>query len=158
MKREFKEIVEKSGETLEYIETKLEEMGGTLSEDAKTYANALQIYLNETGKKLKQAYKGMEGEAELKSHLLLMETRDKMEALKEDIDTFVTQITKNSSQELDMALLKAHLAKLESKTWWEAQEKEFLKHYDTSRTEAERLAQKAGRELNSLFVKLTEVF
>ena len=157
MKKELKEIWEKSEKVLDEVEDKIEDMGEEVADDAKAYWKELKSYLKNVGKKLKHAYEDVEGDAELKAHLLLMEVRDKMDELKDEIDTFVTRATHKSEQELDIIALKAHLAKMDAEDLLEEKEKEFSHLYATSKAEAELLSKKALKEINALFVKLTEV-
>jgi len=157
MEKEFRTLMEKSKETLEKIEKRLEEGSEDLSEDAKAYWSDLKSYLGNVGKKLQNAYDSFEGEAELKTHLFLMEARERLEDVKDDMDSFLASVTRKSEKELDIMALKAHLAKLEAEDKWEEKEKEFSHLYAKSKVEAEKLVQKASKEINDIFLKLTEI-
>jgi hypothetical protein len=86
-----------------------------------------------------------------------MEAREKMDTLKDELDTFVNRVAHKSGTELDTIALKAHLAKMDAQDALEEKEKAFSHLYAQSRVEAEKVAQKALHEINEIFVKLTEV-
>jgi len=157
MEKELKEMLETSKETLEKIEKKVSHSGKDVSEDIKGYWKELKAQLEDVSKKLKGAYVKAEGKAELQSHLLLMEMRERMEKLKDNIDTFAARVTHKSEEELDILALKAHLAKMDAEDAFEEKEKELSHLYAKSKVEVERLAQKALHEINEVFVKLTEI-
>jgi hypothetical protein len=157
MGKEFKTFLKRSKEALEAFEEKIEDIGEEMSEDAKAYWKELKGELGHVGSKLKHAYEETEGEAELKSRLLLMEAREKMDTLKDELDTFVNRVAHKSETELDTIALKAHLAKMDARDALEEKEKAFSHLYAQSRVEAEKVAQKALHEINEIFVKLTEV-
>jgi C4-type Zn-finger protein len=157
MEKELKEIIERSKEALEKIEEKIENAGEAFSEDAKGYWKGLKGYLESIGDQLKSAYESREGEAELQAHLFMMEAKEKLASLQDDVALLIDKTAGKSSQELDILALKAHLAKLEGEALLEEKEKAFRDLYGKSKIEAEKLAQKAGREINDIFVKLTEI-
>jgi plasmid stabilization system protein ParE len=157
MEKEFKEILKHSKEALESFEEKVEDIGEEMAEDAKAYWKELRGELKHVGSKLKYAYEETEGEAELKSRLLLMEAQEKVDMLKDDLDAFVGRVARKSEKELDILALKAHLAKMDTEDALEEREKEFSHLYAKSKVEAEKVVQKALHEINETFVKLTEI-
>jgi len=86
-----------------------------------------------------------------------MEAREKLATIQDTLDTFLYQVSKNTSAELDIAALKAHLAKKESEDLWEEKQKELSHLYAKSKVEVENLAKKAGKEFNEIFLKLTDM-
>ncbi len=157
MEKEFEEIIEESKKSLEKAEKKIEELSGDFSEEAGEFWIDLKKRFSGVNDKLKDAYTDFEGEAELKGHLGMMEARDKLEQVQESAEAFSQRVSGKAQVELDIVALKAHLAKMESEDLWEEKQKEFSILYDDSKIEAEKLAKKAGKEINEIFLKLTDI-
>jgi len=157
MEKEFKEIIEESKKSLEKAEKKIEELSEDFTEEAGEFWVDLKKRFAGVNDKLKDAYNDFEEKAELKGHLGMMEARDKLEQVKETAEEFTQKVSTNAQVELDVAALKAHLAKMESEDLWEEKQKEFSLMYQDSKVEAEKLAKKAGKEINEIFLKLTDI-
>ena len=157
MEKEFKEIIEESKRSIEKAEKKIEELSEDFSEEAGEFWVDLKKRFAGVNDKLKNAYDNFEEKAELKGHLGMMEARDKLEQVKETAEEFTQKVSTNAQVELDVAALKAHLAKMESEDLWEEKQKEFSIIYQDSKVEAEKLAKKAGKEINEIFLKLTDI-
>ena len=157
MEKEFKKIIDESKRSLEKAEEKIEDMNEEFTEEAKEFWGELKHRFAGVNDKLKVAYDDFESKAELKGHLGMMEARDKLEQVKESAEKFAFQASEKTKEELDIAALKAHLAKMESEDLWEEKSKEFSHLYGTSKVEVEKLSKKAGREINDIFLKLTEI-
>ena len=157
MEKEFREIIEESKKSLEEAEKKIEDLSEDFSEEAGEFWIDLKKRFTGVNDKLKEAYDGFEEKAELKGHLGMMEARDKLEQVKESAEAFTQQVSSKAQVELDVAALKAHLAKMESEDMWEEKQKELSDMYDDSKVEVEKLAKKAGKEINEIFLKLTDI-
>ncbi len=157
MEKEFKEIITESKKSLEKVEKNIEERSENFTEEVSEFWIDLKKHLSGVEGKLKDAYNNFEDQAELKGYLGVMEARDRIEKLKEATHEFTYKISTNAQEELDIATLKAHLAKMESEDLWEKKQKELLHMYSDSKAEAEKLARKAAEELNNIVYKLTEV-
>ncbi len=157
MEENLKALLEKSKETLENIETKILDYTDELGDDAQGYWDDLKNYLAKVGERLESSYEAYEQKAELKSKLMLMEARDRMEAIRSDVEKVLHKVERKGEQELDLLALKAHLAKLEAQEVWDEKEKEFEHLYAKSKLEAEKLSQKALHELNEIYLKLSEI-
>ena len=157
MEKEFKEIIEESKKSLEKAEKKIEALSEGFTEEAGEFWVDLKKRFAGVNDKLKDAYTDFEGKAELKGHLGMMEARDKLEQVKESAEEFTQKVSTKAQVELDIAALKAHLAKMESEDLWEEKQKEFSVLYQDSKVEAGELAKKAGKEINEIFLKLTEI-
>lgn len=157
MEKELKEIIEESKKSLEKAEKKIEELSEDFSEEAGEFWVDLKKRFAGVNNKLKDAYIDFEEKAELKGHLGMMEARDKLEHFKESAEEFTQKASSKGQVELDVAALKAHLAKMESEDMWEEKQKELSHMYDDSKVEVEKLAKKAGKEINEIFLKLTEM-
>lgn len=157
MQKELKEIIALSRKSLKKAEEKIEDISEDFSEEVGDFWDDLKKRLTGVEKKLKDAYDDFEDEAELKGHLAMMEARDKLEVIKESTEEFAQKISSKAQEELDVATLKAHLAKMESEDIWEEKHKTLSLMYAESKTEVEKLATKAGKEINDTFLRLTEM-
>jgi len=157
MEEHLKALVEKSKQTLAKIETKVADYTEELGEDATAYWNTLKAYLSKVEEQLESSYEAYEQKAELKSKLLLMEARDRMEEIRSDVEKVLQKAERKGEAELDLLALKAHLAKLEVQEIWDEKEKAFEHLYATSKLEAQKLSQKAIHELNEIYLKLSEI-
>ncbi len=157
MEKEFKEIIEESKKSIKEAEKKIEDLSENFTEEAGEFWTDLKKHFTGVNDKLKDAYDDFEEKAELKGHLGMMEARDKLEQVKESAHEFTQKVSSKAQVELDIAALKAHLAKMESEDIWEEKQKEFSVLYDDSKMEAEKLAKKAGKEINEIFLKLTDM-
>jgi len=157
MEKEFKEIIETSKKSLEKVEKTFEELSDDFSEEAQEMWGELKNRFTKVNDKLKDAYKEFEDESELQAHLSMMEARDTLEKVKQSAQNFAITASKKTEEELSMATLKAHLAKMDAEDKWEETKKELSHTYGESKGEVEKLAIKAGKEINEIFVKLTEM-
>ena len=157
MEKEFKEIIEESKKSLGKIEKNIEERSENFTEEVSEFWVDLKKHLSGVEGKLKDAYNNFEDQAELKGHLGIMEARDRIEKLEEVAREFTYKVSNNAQEELDIATLKAHLAKMESEDLWEEKQKELLHLYGESKVEAEKLAKEAAKELSNIVFKLTEM-
>jgi hypothetical protein len=158
MKQELKELIEQSKTSLKNAEEKIENLSENFTEEAGEFWSDLKSRFATINNKLKDAAVEFENKSELQAHLSIMEARDKTEKVKKSAEEFALKISKKTQQELDITALKAHLAKMESEDMWQETQKELSRKYQESKIEAEKLAQKAGKEINEIFLKLTSVF
>ena len=157
MKKELKEIIKESKKSLEKAEEKIEDLSEDLADDAKEFWGDLKKRFSTVNKKLKDAYREFDEESELQAHLSMMEARDRLEKVKHSAENFALKASKKTKEDLDIAALKAHLAKMEAEDKWEETRKELSHKYAQSKVEVEKLAKKAGEEINDIFLKLTEM-
>jgi predicted Rossmann fold nucleotide-binding protein DprA/Smf involved in DNA uptake len=86
-----------------------------------------------------------------------MEARDVLENVRDSAEGFLHTVSRDAAKELDVAELKAHLAKMDAEDKWEETQKELTHLYGESKVEVEKLARKAGEEINDIMVKLSKV-
>ena len=86
-----------------------------------------------------------------------MKDHDRIEKLQKTMHEFTSKVSNNIQEDLDVATLQAHLAKMESEDYWEEKQKELLHIYSDSKDEAEKVAIKVSKELNTIMLKLTEM-
>ncbi|GIT97932.1 hypothetical protein [Sulfurovum sp. TSL1] len=156
MEKEFKKTITEVKRSLKKLENDLEEKSEQLTEEAQVFWGDLKKYLSRIDEKLEETYDHFEEQAELQGHLGLMEARDRVEKIQETAREFTDKISNNAQKELDIAVLRAHLAKMESEAFWEEKQKELLHIYGEARDEAQKAAAKAAKELNIMMQKLTE--
>jgi hypothetical protein len=157
MEKELKEIIENSKRSLEQAEEKIEDLSEDFTEEAEEFWDDLKKRFSGVNDKLKDAYENLESNAELQGHLAMMEAYDKVEQLKKSAEKFAFQASKKTETEFDIAALKAELAKMDAEDKWEETSKELSQQYEKSKIEVESLAKKAGKEINDIFLKLTEI-
>ncbi|MDQ1325809.1 MAG: hypothetical protein QG564_933 [Campylobacterota bacterium] len=157
MKQELKELIEQSKASLKNAEEKIEDLSENFTEEAGEFWSDLKNRFSKINDKLKDAAVEFENKSELQAHLSIMEARDRVEKIKNSAEEFTYKISKKAQQELDVAALRAHLAKMESEDMWQETQKELSHKYQESKIEVEKLAQKAGKEINEIFLKLTSI-
>ena len=153
MKEDLQKYIRSSRKELEKISDAIEKRYASLTEEAKEYGSALKTYISGIEETLKKA----EGETQLQSHLMMMEAKEKMEEIKDDLDAFLSHTAQKGQEELDLLALKTHLLKLEAESFWEEKRKSFSRLYSQSQIEATRLADKALHELNAIMMRLSEL-
>jgi hypothetical protein len=136
---------------------KLEERVGGIKEDLSDEANAFWNTLKNRFGQIKTTLHKTEETAELKSHLGIMEARDKLETIRSSAESFLYTVSKNTAKEIDIVELKAHLAKMDAEEQWEETQKNITRLYSESKIEAEKLAKQAAVEMNDIMVKLSKV-
>lgn len=157
MEKEFKEIISETKKSLKKIEKNIEERSEDLTEDVKDFWKDLKKHLSSLEEKLDDAYDDFGDQVKDKAHLGMIEARERIKNLEEVAHEFTAKVSSNAQEELDVMALRAHLLKMESEDYWEEKQKELSKMYDNSKEEAEKLAMKAAKEINQIFLKLTEI-
>ena len=157
MQKEFDEFIKKSKQSLDEIEKNAESFVEKMGTDANALWSDLKTHFTEIGSTLNDAGEKLKDQAELQGKLGVMEARDHAEKIQKSTEEFLDKVTKDAQQELDTATLKAHLAKMNAEDIWKAKEPELTKLYEESKDEFEVLAKKAGKELNDILLKLTEI-
>jgi hypothetical protein len=157
MEKELKILIEQSKEALAKAEDKIETLSKEFPDDAVAFWGDMKKHFSGIQEKLSETYTELEGNAELKADLGMMEAREKLSTIQDTLDTFLHQASKNTSTKFDIAALKAHLAKKESEDLWEEKQKKLSHLYGKSKVEVEKLANKAGKEFNDIFLKLTDM-
>lgn len=157
MDKEFKKIISESKRSLNKIEKSIEEISKDFTEEVNDFWLDLKKYFSDTEKRLDDAYDDFEDEIKLKAHLGMIEARERIKKIEEVAYEFISRVSTDTQEELDIVALRSHLLKMESKELWQEKEKEFLALYNNSKEESEKLAIKAAKELNHIFLKLTEI-
>jgi len=153
MKYEIKALTQKTKAQIEKLEAHVEGAKGDLSDEAGAFWETLKERFENVKTTLHEATET----AELKSHLGIMEARDKLEAIRNSAQGLLYSLSKDTAKEIDIAELKAHLAKMDAEDRWEETQKKITHLYSESKGEVEKLAKKAGEEINDIMLKLSEV-
>lgn len=157
MEKEFKKIIVESKKSLKKIDKNIEKLSENFTEEVNDFWLDLKKHLSDVEEKLDDAYDDFEDEVKLKGHLGMMEARERIKKVEEIAYEFTSKVSTNAQEELDIVNLRAHLLKMESEDMWEENQKELSLIYKESKEEAEKLAIKAAKELNHIFLKLTEI-
>lgn len=116
---EIKEIVEKSKKVLEELEERVEDATEGMSEEAKETWSEIRSNFTAIGEKLKNALNMEEKKEDLASKLEVIEAKEKLVKIKEGAEAFTDKVAQKTEEEIDMAALRAHLAKEEAEELWE---------------------------------------
>jgi len=157
MEKEFKEIIAESKKSLKKIENSVEEFSEDFTDEVKEFWVDLKRNLSNVEEKLDDAYDEFEDQIKLKSHLGIMEARERMEKLEDIAYEFTSKVASNTQEELDIVKLKTHLLKMESDDLWEEKQKELSAVYERSKDEAEELSIRAAKDFNKIVLKLTQI-
>jgi len=157
MEKEFKDLIEAARESVEKTEEKIDTLSKDFTEDASEFWNELKQRFTKIKNKLEDANREFNDEAELEAHLSMMEARDRLEVIRDSAENFMFQISRKTEKELNISELKAHLAKMEAEDKWEETKKELSHQYGVSKANVENLTKKAGKEINEIFLKLTDI-
>lgn len=157
MEKELKDLILEMKKSLKKIEQNIEARSKNFTEEINVFWIDLKKHLSSVEDKLDDAYDRFEDNVKLKGHLSLMEARERMEKLEDIANEFTSKISSHAQEELDIMTLKAHLLKMDSEEYWENKQQDLSKIYENSKEEAEKLAAKAAKEMNHIFLKLTEI-
>ncbi|NOR55263.1 MAG: hypothetical protein GQ531_03570 [Sulfurovum sp.] len=157
MQKEFKDLFEESKRSLDSAKDKIEEFSKEFPDEAAEFWGDLKKRFETISSTLKDNYNDVESKTELQLSLGMMEAREKLEQIKYSTEQLLNQASKNTQEHYDITALKTHLAKMESKDLWNEKQKEFSKQYATSKTEVEKMAKKAGKEISDILMKLREM-
>ncbi|MDD2450297.1 MAG: hypothetical protein PHU67_00095 [Sulfurovum sp.] len=156
MEKELNEYIKKSKESLEKVEKNVESFRKSMGDDMSEFWGKLKGEFGQINKTLSGAREKLQHEAKLQGKLGVMEAKEHLEKIKGTSEEFIKKVTDNTAQELDIAKLHAHLAKMEAADQWKEKESQMTSLYQDSKEEFEKLAKKAGKEINEILLKLTD--
>ncbi|MDM5271891.1 hypothetical protein PGH07_06850 [Sulfurovum sp. zt1-1] len=165
--KELNEFIKKSKESLEKVEKNVESYRESMNQDIsgfwgnlKNEFGQINTKLSDAGQKLSDAGQQLSDTSQklqLQGTLGLMEARDQLERIKGTSEEFIKKVTTNTTQDLDIAKLHAHLAQMDAADLWKEKESQMTSLYNESKVEFEKLAKKAGKEINDILLKLTDI-
>ncbi len=154
---ELKELVEKSQKVLSKLEEKVEEAREELTEETKEFWDDLKKNFSVIGEKLSQSVSELEEKKDhLKPNLDVLAAREKLEQIKESAETFAKKVAEKAEEEIDIATLRAHLAKKEAEDLWEEKQKELSREFQEKEYEVKKMAKEAAEEIESFFSGLVD--
>ncbi len=157
MKNEIKELSKKSKEAVEKVEEKFDNLTDSLADDAKELWSDLKKSFEGVKQKLSDVDIDDQKD-KLKANLDVLEARQKLENVKQSTEEFTQKITSKTQEELDIAALRAHLAKMEAEDLWEEKRKKLSYDFQEKEHQLEKMAKEAGEEIKEYFDKLADLF
>lgn len=155
--KELNEFIKTSKESLGKMESNVESFRESMNSEITALWGNLKEEFGQINGKLTNASEKLQDEAKLQGKLGVMEARDHLENIKDTSEEFIKKVTSNAAQEIDIAKLQAHLAKMDAADLWKEKEPELTKLFDESKDEFEKLAKNAGQEINEILAKLTNI-
>ncbi len=152
MGKEFKNLLESSKKVIADFEEKIEDVSGDLSEEA----SELWGDMKKSFAKIKDEL--LEDEEQEKAQEKVLEAKEKLNNVKETITTFTKSLKEEGKADLDIAALKAHLAKMDAEDFLEESRKKISREVQESSHSLEKLAMDAGEEIKNFFSSLGEQF
>ena len=157
MKKEIKELSQKSKRAVEEVEEKFDALTDSLADEAKELWSDLKKNFEGVKQKLSEVDLD-EHKDKLKANLDVLEARQKLEKVKGSAEEFTKKITAKTEEELDVASLRAHLAKMEAEDLWEEKRKKLSYDFQEKEHELQKMAKEAGEEIKDYFEKLSSLF
>ncbi|MGC9351920.1 MAG: hypothetical protein ACP5D3_08015 [Sulfurovum sp.] len=155
--KELNELIKTSKESLGKVEKSVESFRGSMSEEISGFWGNLKNEFGQIDTKLSDAGRKLQDEAKLQGKLGVMEAKEHLETIKGTSEEFIQKVTTNTTQELDIAKLQAHLGRMEAADLWKEKEQQMRSLYSESKDDFEKLAKKAGEEINAILLKLTDI-
>lgn len=90
------------------------------------------------------------GQVQLQSHLALMESQERLEAIKEDAREIFLSTKGKASQKWDKARLKTHLAKMDAKDYFAEKKEAWQKQWQDSVDKGQELTEKQIDRMSSI--------
>jgi predicted nucleic acid-binding Zn-ribbon protein len=157
MENELNEYIKKSKESLDKVEKNVESLRESMGHEMSEFWGKLKGEFSQINKTLSGASEKLQSDAKLQGKLGVMKAREHLEKIKGSSEEFIKKVTDNTAQELDIARLYAHLAKMEAADQWREKESQMTSLYHESKEEFEKLAKKAGKEINEILLKLSDI-
>ncbi len=154
----MKDIVEKSKKALDELEERIEDVAEDMSEEAKEAWNDLKSNFASIGDKLKNSLNLEENKEDLGSKLEMIEAKEKLAKIKKSAEEFTEKVAQKTQEEIDLAALRAHLAKEEAEELWEEKRKTLSREYQEKEYEVKKMAEEAAEEVGEFFENLLNRF
>jgi DNA-binding MarR family transcriptional regulator len=152
MEKEFKELLQGSKKIIGEVEKKVEDISENLTEEASELWSDLKKSFAKISDEL------LEDETKEKAQEKVLEAKEKLNHVKESVTEFAAKVKDDSQADLDIAALRAHLAKMEAEDFIEESRKKVSREIQESTHSLEKLAMDAGEEIKEFFSSLSEQF
>ena len=161
MDKEFKEIAQKSQKALNEATEKMEGLLKDFSKDSLSFWEEIKGKMVDAEVLLKDSASKAEtksDEAVVEAELGMMEAKDKMTKVEKSLSAFMQEHKRSSKQDMDIAKLRAHLAKMDAEDAWEETSKKIRHELAEKKAETKLLAKEASQEVAQLSEKIKNLF
>lgn len=159
MKDQLKAEISHSLEKLQGFKASMAERVESMTDKVKEVWSDAEKNLKVIDKKLESSLNALNeksDEALLQAHLGAMEAHDAWAQISDSVSALAQHAGQKSKTELDLVALKAHLAKMEVKSFVAGPGKEFIKRFNQTRHLAEKEAVDAIRSLGTQMDKVAQ--
>ncbi len=152
MEKEFNELLKSSKKVIDDVEKKVGDVGSDLSEDA----SELWADIQKSFTKIKDEL--LDDDSKEKAQEKVLEAKEKLNHVKESVTTFASSLKDDYKGDMDVAALRAHLAKMDAEDFIEESKKKISREVQESSYSLEKLAMDAGEEIKEFFSSLSDKF
>jgi chemotaxis regulatin CheY-phosphate phosphatase CheZ len=152
MEKEFKELLKSSKEVIGDVEKKVADV----SKDLPKEMGELWEDIQKSFTKIKDEL--LEDDHKEKAQEKVLEAKEKLNHVKESVTQFASKFKDEHQADLDIAALRAHLAKMEAEDFLEESRKKVSREVQESSHSLEKLALDASKEIKDFFSSLSEQF
>jgi hypothetical protein len=150
MEKEFKELQEKSKKVISEVEEKIEDLAKDLPKEIDEFWTDLKSSFNKIKDEL------LDDEHKEVAQKKALEAKEKLSHIKENTLEFANKLKDDHQADLDIAALRAHLAKMEAEDFLEESRKKISREIQESTHSLEKLALDATKEISEFFNQVSE--
>ncbi len=152
MEKDFQELLKSSKKVIGEVEKKVEDVTENFSDEVSELWGDIKKSFAKISDEL------LEDDHKEKAQEKVLEAKEKLNLVKESVTEFASKIKEDSQADLDIAALRAHLAKMEAEDFLEESRKKVSREIQESTHSLEKLAMDAGEEIKEFFSSLSEKF
>jgi len=150
MEKEFKDLQEKSKQAIGDIEKKIGGVAKDLPKEVGEFWDDLKHSFNKIKDDL------LDDEHKEVAQKKALEAKEKLSHIKENTLEFANKFKDDHQKDLDIAALRAHLAKMEAEDFLEESRKKISREVQESSHSLEKLALDATKEISDFFQEISE--
>ena len=161
MNKELKEIVKKSQETLKEATDKAENFIKDFSSDSVSLWAELKskiVDVEETLKDVAAKAETKTDEAIVDSELGMMEAKQDIQKIEKSVHAFVQEHKNNTTQEIDIVKLRAHLAQMDAVDISEEANKKIRHELAQNKADLKLDARKVAEDVHEVSKKIKNLF
>ncbi len=152
MGKEFKELLEGSKKVIGEVEKKVDDVTSDLSDDIGELWADIRKSFTKISDEL------IDDDDKEKAQEKVLEAKEKLNHMKESVTTFASSLKDDYKGDMDIASLRAHLAKMDAEDFLEESRKKISREVQESSHSLEKLAMDAGEEIKDFFSSLSDKF
>ncbi len=152
MGKEFKELLEGSKKIISEVEKKVDGVASDLGDDAGELWADIKKSFSKISDEL------IDDDDKEKAQEKVLEAKEKLNHMKESVTTFASSLKDDYKGDMDIAALRAHLAKMDAEDFLEESKKKISREVQESSHSLEKLAMDAGEEIKEFFSSLGDKF